>query len=76
MGRRVAATSVPACWVRPPIPALGDVIPINLTFSWPVQNRRDRATKAKARLPGVVRGACGIRDGEMLSRVDPAPPSD
>src|SRR4029450_12661283 len=31
MGMTVAATSVPACWVRPPIPALGDRLPISST---------------------------------------------
>jgi hypothetical protein len=37
MGRRVAATSVPACWVRPPIPAFGDCLLISstsLTTGW------------------------------------------
>jgi len=27
----VAATSVPACWVRPPIPAFGDRLSITIT---------------------------------------------
>ena len=30
MGMMVAAASVPACWVRPPMPAFGDLMPIPL----------------------------------------------
>jgi hypothetical protein len=30
MGMAIAATSVPACWVRPPIPAFGDLVPIRV----------------------------------------------
>jgi hypothetical protein len=31
IGRTVAASSVPACWVRPPVPAFGDCLPISST---------------------------------------------
>ena len=31
IGIAVAASSVPACWVRPPIPAFGDCLPSSST---------------------------------------------
>ena len=58
MGMTAAAIRVPACWVRPPMPAFGDLMP-SLLFVLAVQYRR-RSTRRAVRRE-VRRATCGIR---------------